>query len=627
MNKQLDGTQKGLKDVNRGLKLDPTNTELLQQKQRLLKEAIEETKTKLDKLKDAEKQVKAQFESGTLGVEKYEAVKREVIDVENSLKNLKEEMKGIEKAGGSWEQVSGKIQELGNKASAAADKVKPLSTAMTAVATAALATVPATEEYRKIMASLETSSAHAGYTAKETAEIFRTLYGVLADDQTAATTTANLQALGLEQSKLKEITEGAIGAWATYGDSIPIDGLAESINETIKTAKVTGNFADVLNWAGTSEDGFNEKLESCASESDRVNLVLQELANQGLIDAGKAWQENNKSLVDANKATLSFKDATAELAETLTPVVAKTTELAAKLIDMFNSLSPEAQTVIMAIVGIIAIMSPLLSIISKVTLFVGALANPVGLVVLAIVDVILIIVLLYNKCEWFRDGVSAVVSAVTGFFSNFGKNTKQIFNSVKDAVVGTAVSIIGPAVKAFSDMVSGAKNATGKMKDAVESGFKSAINYITGLPGKAIKWGGDFVDGIAKGIKNMAHKVTDAAKGLADKIASFLHFSRPDEGPLHEYETWMPDFVDGMVRTLKSNQYKITDAVKNMAGEMADGTMSMNVLATAGNMPINLESNTMVQIGNESIDGYITKTAMKGINKNRMNTKKVKGRN
>src|SRR5699024_8497108 len=106
------------------------------------------------------------------------------------------------------------------------------------VAGAVAATVPATEEYRKIMASLESSSELAGYTAKETEQIYRTLYGVLGDDQTAATTTANLQALGLTQQQLTEITNGTIGAWAKYGDSIPIDGLAESINETIKTAAV-----------------------------------------------------------------------------------------------------------------------------------------------------------------------------------------------------------------------------------------------------------------------------------------------------------------------------------------------------------------------------------------------------
>ena len=71
-----------------------------------------------------------------------------------------------------------------------------------------------TKEYRKIMASLEVSSEQAGYTAEQTAETYKTLYGVLGDEQTAATTTANLQAIGLEQEKLAEITNATIGAWA-----------------------------------------------------------------------------------------------------------------------------------------------------------------------------------------------------------------------------------------------------------------------------------------------------------------------------------------------------------------------------------------------------------------------------
>lgn len=181
--------------------------------------------------------------------------------------------------------------------------------------------VAETQEYRKIMGSLEVSSKNAGYSAQETAESYELLYGVLADDQTAATTTANLQALGLSQEKLTQLTYGAIGAWATYGDSIPIDGLAESINETIRTSAVTGTFADVLNWAGTSEDEFNKKLESANSETERANLVLQELSNQGLISAGKGWEENNKSLVESNRITAQFQENMATVGEKLEPAV------------------------------------------------------------------------------------------------------------------------------------------------------------------------------------------------------------------------------------------------------------------------------------------------------------------
>lgn len=128
----------------------------------------------------------------------------------------------------------------------------------------------------------------AGYSAEQTEQSYKQLYGILGDEQTAATALANLQALGLSQEQLTVLTDAAIGAWATYGDSIPIDGLAEGINETVKAGAVTGTFADVLNWAGTSEDDFNAKLEKANSESERMNLVMQELASQGLAAGGRS---------------------------------------------------------------------------------------------------------------------------------------------------------------------------------------------------------------------------------------------------------------------------------------------------------------------------------------------------
>ena len=188
-----------------------------------------------------------------------------------------------------------------------------------AVGDAIMSVVEDTAEYRKIMGTLEISSERAGYSAQQTADIYRTLQGVLGDTQTAATTTANLQAIGLAQEDLVTVTNVAIGAWATYGDSIPIDGLSESINETIQAGKVTGTFADVLNWAGTSEDDFNAKLEAANGTTERANIVLQELKSQGLDQAGKAWQDANEDVVALNEATERWDGAMAQLGETLTP--------------------------------------------------------------------------------------------------------------------------------------------------------------------------------------------------------------------------------------------------------------------------------------------------------------------
>lgn len=181
--------------------------------------------------------------------------------------------------------------------------------------------VGSTMEYRKIMGTLEVSSQKAGYSAEQTEQSYQQLYSVIGDNQQAATATANLQALKLSQEQLTQLTEGAIGAWATYGDSIPIDGLAEAINETVKVGEVTGSFADVLNWAGTSEDEFNKKLADANSESERANLVLQELANQGLMQAAGAWREANADIAAANIATANLEATLGAFGTYLTPVV------------------------------------------------------------------------------------------------------------------------------------------------------------------------------------------------------------------------------------------------------------------------------------------------------------------
>lgn len=204
-----------------------------------------------------------------------------------------------------------------------------------------------TKEYRKIMASLEVSSEKAGYTAEETAAGYDRLFGILGDEQQAATTLSNLQQLGADQETLNTIIDSAVGAWATYGDSLPIDGLAEAINETVRTGTVTGQFADVLNWgaaegetfgvmlkenteaneewnksvqdAETAEDYFNLALQEAGSQGERLNLIMQAMAKQGLAEAGGAWQAQNADIIAANQAQADFTENAAALAERVAP--------------------------------------------------------------------------------------------------------------------------------------------------------------------------------------------------------------------------------------------------------------------------------------------------------------------
>ena len=177
-----------------------------------------------------------------------------------------------------------------------------------------------TREYRSIMGTLAASGEQAGYTADETAQAYGRLQSVLGDPQVAATATANLQAIGLEQEDLMKITDLAIGAWATYGDSIPIDQLAESINLGVQQSEVSSALADAIEWAGGNVDEFKVRLEEANGAEERANIIAQELAEQGLADAAQAWFAVNDAIVEANTSEETLRQAWGELGEALAPV-------------------------------------------------------------------------------------------------------------------------------------------------------------------------------------------------------------------------------------------------------------------------------------------------------------------
>lgn len=271
-------------------------------------------------------------------------------DYEGQLDEVKEAQKRAEKSGRSLEE---ELDDLRNASDEVENSMEGMSggfsvvkgaiagliaNGITSMISGLKSMAEESKEYMKIQGALTTSSKQAGYSAKETGETYKQLYGILGDDQTTATTVANIQALGLEQDKLTELTEGVIGAWTKYGDSIPIDGLAEAVNETVKVGQVTGTFADVLNWAGTSEDEFNKKLEACKTESERVNLVLQELSKQGLTKSAEDFRKNTSELVKNNEAQAKWQDTTARASKMVLPVMTALKNSASDVMNAFMDL-------------------------------------------------------------------------------------------------------------------------------------------------------------------------------------------------------------------------------------------------------------------------------------------------
>ena len=566
-NKEANSLQQKLRAVEQALKVDPTNVELIEQKFRLLGQAIETNENKLKLLKTAQDQFKASGKD--IDSSEYIELQRQIALTTNKINDLKSEKVKID-INSNANTVKSDIDSLKNSIDDTKDSADDLKNVFVGAFAAdqiaeAGSTVKDTitgiidesKEYIKITGALETSSTAAGYSAEQTAEVYKLLFDVLGDDQTAATTTANLQALKLEQEQLVQVTNGAIGAWAKYGDSIPIDGLAESINETIKTATVTGNFADVLNWAGTSEDEFNKKLEKANTESERANIVLQELSNQGLLQSADAFRNNNQALIESNEAQSEYQDSLAELAEVLMPIVTDITEAITFLIDGFNNLPGPVQTVVIVVLGfitVLATLSPILFSISTLMSAVGASAIVANIGMLPIIGTIL--------------GIIAAITAVILIFQNWDNIVKWFsknFEAFKNWIGETVNSIGGW----FGSMGANIKGAFLDLWDQI-------YGFFSNLFESAVEWGSDMIDGFVKGIKKTVGKVIDAVKGVADTITSWLHFSRPDIGPLREYEKWMPDFMSGLAKGIRDNKWKVEDELSSLSNDMSY-TINANV--------------------------------------------------
>lgn len=220
-----------------------------------------------------------------------------------------------------------------------------------------------------------------------------------------------------------------------------------------------------------------------------------------------------------------------------------------------------------------------------------------------------------------------IKNAVANIWDSIKKITSNIWSEIKN-VVSTLVSLVKEtAISGFEALRDGIKNAIRELPKIVSDIFEKIGSTISGWIDNAWEWGADFINGLKEGILSGVRGIVDAVKGIGDKIRSFLHFSRPDEGPLRDYETWMPDFIDGMVKGINENVYKVSNAVKRVAKTMSESTYGGTpALASATQTNIVLNNNVGVQIGNQKLDSYIVETAKKGFTSQVHHTKRGKGR-
>lgn len=414
VNKSITSTQAQLKDVEKLLKLDPTNTEMLAQKQELLTQAISKTEEKLETLKDAAVQAEKQLGEGKISQEQFAALQREIAATEIELKRYDSQLdtaadatedlgdaaeQAAQDSGDASEEIgelSDAADDLGDAAEDAGDGTKDLGesardsgdgfsvldgavatfignglTALVSAIGDAISTFAelseSTQEYRENMNKLYTATSAAGMDADYITQAYSQLYGVLGDETATTTTISNFEKLGVSMQDMDSLLDSATGIWAVYGDSIPLDGLAESVNETAKVGQITGTMADAINWASASndtwtnalsgnaaalsafqsgvsqgmsaEDAFNEALAACGDEQERQQLIISTL-NGLYADSAETYRENNASIIDAREATVNYQDAVAGVGAAMEPLQTTMTNFKANLI---SGVSPALQ--------------------------------------------------------------------------------------------------------------------------------------------------------------------------------------------------------------------------------------------------------------------------------------------
>lgn len=448
--------------------------------------------------------------------------------------------------------------------------------------------VSVTNEFQEDMGKLSVAAQQNNVATDAANGAYRDMVGILGETDQSVEAVNHLFALcGENTQALSDWTNIASGVYATFGDSLPLEGLTEAANETAKVGQVTGPLADAINWASqaavqqgvalsgnqaaidaynsaladgaTQEDAFNAALAACNTEQERAQLITDTL-NGVYAEAGAQYQQTNADVIAYRQSQSDLTAAMSSLGQAFMPIVTGLTDVATMLL---SGVQPAVQwfvtnlPIIAPILAGIATTIGLLAVVLNASTIAttaqtvatnaaaaaqGLLnavmsANPIALIVVLIAGLVVAIIGLWNNSEAFRNFVTSAFQQI-----------QQVAQVVIDAIVNfftvTVPNAIGVVIGFFQNLWS-----------SIVSVFNGALSTVSGFVSSVVSF---FTVSVPNAVSNML----SAAGRIPGRIASFLGSA------LSSAASFVGSFASSAIQAASQFVSNIVSGLSGLAGRV-----------------------------------------------------------
>lgn len=615
-NKKSRELESELKAVDKALKLDPNNVTLVKQKQDLLKDSIKETKSKLDVLKEAQSQVTAQYKKGEIDAGQYRAFQRELETTKSKLSSLKDEKKNIHVIGTAFkeakdkvEPVIKKVEKVGSVIGGATSKAvkftatlgkidtamigkaadgfkkytQTIGVGLAAVTTALAANVEASREWNSDMTKLKTNAETSGNNFDFMKSKMQDLVAITGESDSSIEALSNLMAVGFSDEQMTPAINALSGAVEKFPDTLKIESLSDSLQETLATGAATGQFSELIGRMGDSVDDFNAGLQNCTSEAERQQYALDWLANSGLSEINDEYQSANKSTLDYERASFELQDALASLGTAFTPVMAGAKGMAA---DFLTKSLPAVQKLSGGFTKLFDGVSSLLDAYDSGGL--DSLTEQIPIVISGLFN---------SASEFLAENaptlITAATTVLTSIIQSLAQSAPSLINSILpsllngffgliNALVSTIPTLVPElvqgAITLFLGLIDGLNDVIGQLMPMLPSLIKQITDtLIENLPA-IIEGGFQLLTGLITGLTKCTPDLIDSVIALIPVITKALTDNLPAL-----VKAGM-ELIVALAKGLPDAIPAIIDALPNIISAIIDGFKDVDWLDLGANI-------------------------------------------